>query len=90
VRETTIINLHAWTSKRQVAIAPREVSFSATSKSKFLKTPFELSRWRGGRCACDTPDIMDYHNVLNRLSPFSTKSKSFKALQAKVDSIPIA
>jgi hypothetical protein len=51
---------------------------------------FELSRWRGGRCACDTPDIMDYHNVLNRLSPFSTKSKSFKVLQAKVDSIPIA
>jgi hypothetical protein len=40
VRETTIINLHVWTSKRQVAIAPREVSFPATSKSKFLKTPF--------------------------------------------------
>jgi hypothetical protein len=32
VRETTIINLHVWTSKRQVAIAPRKVRFSPSSR----------------------------------------------------------
>jgi hypothetical protein len=51
---------------------------------------FELSRWRVRRCACDTPDIVGYQNVLNRLSPFSNKPLACNALQAKVDSIPIA
>ncbi len=51
---------------------------------------FELSRWRGRRCACDTPDIVGYQNALNRLSPFSNKSLASNAFQAKVDSIPIA
>src|ERR1700751_3905542 len=36
-------------------------------------TAFELCRWRGRRCACDTPEIVGYQNVLNRLSPFSNK-----------------
>jgi hypothetical protein len=58
--------------------------------SNLVKTPFELSRWRGGRCACDTPDIMGRRNVLNRLSPLFANSLSFSLLQAKVDSIPIA
>jgi hypothetical protein len=53
-------------------------------------SPFERSRWRGGRCACDTPDIVDYQDALKRLSPFSAKSLASNQLQAKVDSIPIA
>jgi hypothetical protein len=38
-------------------------------ESNLLKTPFERSRWRGGRYACDTPNIMGFRSVLNRLSP---------------------
>jgi hypothetical protein len=53
-------------------------------------TSFELSRWRGGHCACDTPKIMGSDDVLNPLSPFSAKPIAFNLLQAKVDSIPIA
>jgi hypothetical protein len=55
-----------------------------------IESAFELSRWRGRRCACDTPDIVGCQNVLNRLSPFSNKSLACNQLQAKVDSIPIA
>jgi hypothetical protein len=51
---------------------------------------FERSRWRGGRYACDTPDIMGCRSVLNRLSPVFANETSFSMLQAKVDSIPIA
>ena len=51
---------------------------------------FELSRWRGGRYACDTPDIMGWQSVVNQLSPIFAKSLPFNLLQAKVDSIPIA
>jgi hypothetical protein len=32
--------------------------------SKLLKTPFELSRWRGGRYACDTLGIVGHRYVL--------------------------
>jgi hypothetical protein len=53
-------------------------------------TPFERSRWRGGRYACDTPDIMGCRSILNRLSPVLANAISFSMLQAKVDSIPIA
>jgi hypothetical protein len=48
-------------------------------------TAFELSRWRGGRYACDTPDIMGCRSVLNQLSPLFANSLSFSLLQAKVD-----
>jgi hypothetical protein len=50
----------------------------------------ERSRWRGGRCACDTPDIMGFREVPNRLSPCAVKLLQISMLQAKVDSIPIA
>ena len=48
-------------------------------------TPFELSRWRGGYCACDTLDIMGHRYVLNRLSPLLANSLSINLLQAKVN-----
>jgi len=54
-------------------------------KTKFLKTPFELSRWRGGCYACDTLDIMDCRKVVNRLSPLFTNSLSINLLQAKAN-----
>src|SRR5216683_3341729 len=51
---------------------------------------FERSRWRGGRYACDTPDIMGCPSVLNRLSPLLANLIAVNLLQAKVDSNPIA
>jgi hypothetical protein len=51
--------------------------------------PFERSRWRGGRCACDTPGIMGCRSVLNRLSPRDSNSISIYMLRAKIDLIPI-
>ncbi len=71
-----------WISESSSSPVPAEV--------KFPRTPFELSRWRGGRYACDTPDIMGCRSVLNRLSPHFANSLFFNLLQAKVDSIPIA
>jgi hypothetical protein len=71
--------------------------FAATYSPRIQMPPrsqdpaaFERSRWRGGRYACDTPDIMGCRSVLNRLSPSFANSTSFSMLQAKVDSIPIA
>jgi hypothetical protein len=78
------INHHRSAHFEQVHLARR---FGA---SNLVKTPFELSRWRGGRYACDTPDIMGSQSVLNRLSPLFANSLSFSLLQAKVDSISIA
>jgi hypothetical protein len=49
-----------------------------------------LSRWRGGRYACDTPDIMGCQCVLDRVSPFFANMMAVNLLQAKIDSIPIA
>src|SRR6266851_207541 len=47
----------------------------------FLTTSaFERSRWRGRRCACDTPEIMGCDNVLNRFSPFSANSIAFNLI----------
>jgi hypothetical protein len=63
---------------------------SLSNDQSVNKSAFERSRWRGGCCACDTPGIMGCDDVLNRLSPFSAKSRAFRVLQAKVDSIPIA
>jgi hypothetical protein len=37
--------------------------------SPLEQAPFERSRWRGGRYACDTLDIMGSRSVLNPLSP---------------------
>jgi hypothetical protein len=51
---------------------------------KLPKIPFERSRWRGGRCACDTCCAMGFHNVLNRPSPRSTNSRTIYTLQAIV------
>ncbi len=42
---------------------------SKTLPEQLPTRAFELSRWRGGRYACDTPDIMGCRSVLNRLSP---------------------
>ena len=50
----------------------------------------ERSRWRDGRCACDTSDIMRGHSVLNRFSSLCSNSLLFFLLQAVADSIPIA
>jgi hypothetical protein len=50
---------------------------------------FELSRWRGGRYACNTSESMGRSDILNRLSPSSFKSIAIYTLQAKIDSIPI-
>jgi hypothetical protein len=54
------------------------------------RNPFGLSRWRGGRYACDTPDIMGCQCVLDRVSPFFANMMAVNPLQAKIDSIPIA
>jgi hypothetical protein len=54
-----------------------------------MGTAFERSRWRGGRCASDTPNIMGCQSSMNRLSPLSANCIFFIPLQAKVDSIPI-
>ena|SRR5260370_26651565 len=62
----------------------------STSRELLPDCPFERSRWRGGRYACDTPDIMGWRSVLNRLSPLFANLLSFSMLQAKIDSIPIA
>ena len=58
---------------------------STASEPNLAKTPFELSRWRGGRYACDTLDIMGCRKVVNRLSPLFTNSLSINLLQAKVN-----
>jgi hypothetical protein len=70
--------------KRIVGLQPGGPGFKVTTRA------FELSRWRGGRCACDTADTMGYTNVLNRLSPIFAKLLSVNLLQSKVDSNPIA
>jgi hypothetical protein len=56
----------------------------------FPKSRLERSRWRGGRCASDTSDIMGFNRVLNRLSRLAAISLLFCLLRAKVDSIPMA
>jgi len=53
------------------------------------ETAFELSRWRGGRYACDTSEIIGCRSVLNQLSPLFANALFFSLLLAKVDSIPI-
>jgi hypothetical protein len=50
----------------------------------------ERSRWRGGRFACDTPSIMSFAGVLNRLPPSAANPIGISSVQAKVDSNPIA
>jgi hypothetical protein len=48
-----------------------------TNRTLLNASAFELSRWRGGRCACDTPDIVGCQDVVNRLSPLFANSLSF-------------
>ena len=69
--------------KRSNAMRVRVVS--GLGGLNLVKTPFELSRWRGGRYACDTLDIMGCRKVVNRLSPLFTNSLSINLLQAKVN-----
>jgi hypothetical protein len=55
------------------------------------RSRLERSRWRGGRCACDTPDIMGLPNRSESTFAYLFLTQtSFSMLQAKVDSIPIA
>jgi hypothetical protein len=80
--------------KRGVDRQPRfQIEGSKFPKNPVLRglpshvIPFLGSRWRGGRYACDAPDVMDRRSVLHRLS---LNLLSFSLLQEKVDSIPIA
>src|ERR1035437_8449759 len=61
--ETFPLHSHGGPYIRQVRVG------AVPAQVKLLKTPFELSRWRGGRYTCDTLDIMGCRNVVNRLSP---------------------
>jgi hypothetical protein len=51
---------------------------------------FELSRWRGGRCACDTAKIMGRQSIPIRKPVSSDNSLKTCRLQVRVDSNPIA
>ena len=68
--------------------APEEPLLISTSDNS--RCAFELSRWRGGRRACDTANIMGCLDVLNRSSRPLAKSQPLSGLQATIDSIRIA
>jgi len=55
-----------------------------------LNESFELSRWRGGRCACDTSTIMCCQGIPSRKPVSSNNSIAPNRLQVRVNSIPIA
>jgi hypothetical protein len=69
-------------------------SIVAKRASRQLRIPdekrLERNRWRGGRCASDTSEIIGFNRVLKRLSPLAPIPLLLCLLRAKVDSIPIA
>jgi hypothetical protein len=73
------------------AVLSRMVDFSDCG-SHIPITPFERSRWRGGRYACSTARVMLRLGVLNDFIRFRLifgNCREFCRLQAKIDSHPI-
>jgi hypothetical protein len=79
-----------WSTINTLRLVSEEVAEVIAMARNVPYCRLERSRWRDGRCACDTSAIMRGQSVLNRFSPLSSNSLLFCLLQAGADSIPIA